>query len=97
MRAAQTIRRYLHQPKAILSSENPFSAPDRAHGPSRSRQRVGTGLVLLCKPTLLRWFAACIRSSSLRRECMACLGANPNGPEQRVYRCAACDHLEWGN
>ena len=30
MRAAQTIRRYLHQPKAILSAENPFSAPDRA-------------------------------------------------------------------
>ena len=25
----------------------------------------------------------------------ACLGVNPAGPAQRVYRCAACDHLEW--
>jgi hypothetical protein len=30
MQAVQVIRRYLHQPKAILSAENPFSAPDRA-------------------------------------------------------------------
>jgi hypothetical protein len=30
MKAVEAIRRYLHQPKAILSAENPFSAPDRA-------------------------------------------------------------------
>jgi hypothetical protein len=30
MQAVQAIRRYLHQPKPILSAENPFSAPDRA-------------------------------------------------------------------
>ena len=54
MRAAQTIRRYLHQPKAILSAENPFSAPDRAHGPSKSRQRAGTGLVRFGEPAILR-------------------------------------------
>ena len=29
-RAVQAIQRYLHQPKAILSAQNPFSAPDRA-------------------------------------------------------------------
>ena len=30
MQAVQAIQRYLHQPKPILSVENPFSAPDRA-------------------------------------------------------------------
>ena len=30
MQAVQAIWCYLHQPKAILSAENPFSAPDRA-------------------------------------------------------------------
>ena len=30
MQAVQAIRRCLHQPKAVLSVENPFSAPDRA-------------------------------------------------------------------
>lgn len=25
----------------------------------------------------------------------ACLGLNPAGPAQHIYRCAACDHLEW--
>ena len=30
MQAVQAIRRYLHQAKASLSAENPFSAPDRA-------------------------------------------------------------------
>ena len=55
MQAVQAIRRYLHQPKAILSAENPFSAPDRAHGPSKSRQRAGTGLVRFGEPAILRW------------------------------------------
>jgi hypothetical protein len=30
MKAVRAIRNLLHQPKAILSAENPFSAPDRA-------------------------------------------------------------------
>ncbi len=25
----------------------------------------------------------------------ACLGLNPAGPAHHIYRCAACDHLEW--
>ena len=25
----------------------------------------------------------------------ACLGLNPAGPAQHIYRCAVCGHLEW--
>ena len=37
MQAVQVIRRYLHQAKASLSAENPFSAPDRATRKIRAR------------------------------------------------------------
>ena len=25
----------------------------------------------------------------------ACLGLNPAGPAQHIYRCSGCGHLEW--
>jgi hypothetical protein len=57
-------------------------------------------------PSRMNCCSAATRAAAIRHGCTvyegplllaACLGANPNGPAQRVYLCAACDHLEWGN